>query len=267
MGKSSRPPDSYLLVYDSFLFELRAVKELNKSLSKSIKDLRVNQEASMIRKISKLDVEQQQEALKIKKAFMEFMKSNDESFEYKTSNGLETITSDYFINGILLPERFNNFVRNMSLIYLIVEFESFVKEVLEITYMAKPEILRSCQKSLTFEDLMVCTNIESAKQEIIDKEIYEIINKGIVEVGKYFDKVLGLNVKLYADWQKFIERFYRRNILVHNQGVPNKEYLRATGYTRKVTNLFVTEKYLSETIDLFDLMAKSITNDLSKKFL
>lgn len=267
MVKKTKTYDSYLLAYDSFSFDLRTVRELNRALSKSIDDFRAHQEASLIKRISKLDVKQQQEALKIKNAFLAFMKSKDETFEYETKNGLETITNDYFINGILLPEQFTSFVRNMSLVYLIVEFENFIKEVLEVTFRQKPEILRSCQKSLTFEDLMLCQNLETAKQEIINKEIFEIMNKGILETGKYFEKVLKLKIKSYVDWQKFIERFYRRNILVHNQGMPTREYRNATGYNRRAGYMKVTEKYLTETIDLFGAVAKSVTDDLRKKFL
>jgi hypothetical protein len=236
-------------------------------LSKSINSFKKNQETTLMKKVSKLNPTQQQEALKIKSAFLAFMKSEGDTFEYKSEDGWETITNDYFINGILLPDRFATFVRNMSLVYLIVEMEVFLKEVLEITLKQKPEIMQACQKSLNFEDLTSCENIEKAKQELIDKEIYEVINKGIVDTGKYFNKVICINIQAHVDWKLFIERFYRRNILVHNQGVPNKEYRKATGYNGKSTYLKVTEKYLSETIGLFDSMASLTVEELRKKFL
>ena len=59
----------------------------------------------------------------------------------------------------------------MSLIYIIVEFESFLKEVLEVTFKVKPEAFTSREKSITFENLLSCEDLESAKNEIIDSEI------------------------------------------------------------------------------------------------
>jgi len=264
MGKSDDDP--YLLAYSSFSFELRAVRELNRVLSKSIQTFKKEHEAKMMKKLSNLPAAKQNEVMKINRQSVDFLKTKG-SFDYTSEEEIEAITSNYFINSLLLPERFSSFARNMSLVYVIVEFESFLKQLLEVTFKQRPETLTCYKKSLTFEDLLNCENLESAKQEIVDKEISDVINEGIKGQAKYFDKTFCISMEKNVDWDRFTERFYRRNTLVHNEGIADKAYRKATGCRKKNVSLKVSEKYLNETIDLFEMMADNLSNDLSKKFI
>jgi predicted ester cyclase len=45
-------------------------------------------------------------------------------------------------------------IRNMSLIYLVAEFESFLRKILEATFLKKPESLASSHKTITVEELV-----------------------------------------------------------------------------------------------------------------
>lgn len=155
----------------------------------------------------------------------------------------------------------------MSLIYIIVEFESFLKEVLEVTFKVKPEAFTSREKSITFENLLSCEDLESAKNEIIDSEISKVLNDDINAVNKYFEKALKVNLEKNVDWDKFTERFHRRNAIVHSQGIADKKYRKCTGCTKKDVDLTVTEKYLNETIELFETVASTLSTELSQKFL
>ena len=35
---------------------------------------------------------------------------------------------------------------------------------------------------------------------------------------------MNIAISEYVDWENFKERFYRRNILIHNSGMPNAQY-------------------------------------------
>jgi hypothetical protein len=269
VAKNKSKYDDYSMALDIFTFELQTVRELNRLFPKSIQTFKKNQEVTMLKKMNKLDLEQQAKVMKVKAQFKEFLKKREEggTLEYKLDDGAEEIATNYFINGLLLPDKYNEFLRNMSLVYVIVEFEAFLQSVLETTFNQKPQILRTCDKNLHFGDLLNCEDLGAAKKEIIDKEIYEIINSGIVSTGKYFDKVLVLKIQEYVNWTEFIERFYRRNILVHNRGMVNKEYRKATGYSGKMEYMKVTGRYLDETIDLFEDMSNKLTAEMRLKFI
>ena len=50
------------------------------------------------------------------------------------------------------------------------------------------------------------------------------------------------------------ERFYRRNIIIHNNGIVNEKYREKTGYKGKDEILDVSEEYLNKSLKLFQDM-------------
>ena len=66
--------------------------------------------------------------------------------------------------------------------------------------------------------------------------------------------------------KKVFERFFRRNVVVHNHGIVDKKYRNKTGYKDKETVLEVSKYYLDETIRLFNTAANRLSNDLEIKF-
>ena len=165
-----------------------------------------------------------------------------------------------------LSLRSADFIRDMSLVYLVVEFESFLKELLKVTFQKKPQILASSEKTITYEELVRFNTIEDALNEIIEKEASKIVNEGIEKMNRSFNKKFKMRLSDYVDWEKFKERFYRRNIIVHNNGVVNKTYKSKTGYTNGNIKLIVTESYLEETFDIFQDMSFLISGKFESKF-
>ena len=163
-------------------------------------------------------------------------------------------------------------VRNMSLVYLIAVFENFLQRVLLISFRKKPETLRTCQKNLNYEELLKYSNIDEVREGIIEKEI-TMVNEDIEDIRKYIKKKFGIEISQFVEesekiqqytkmklgieiskafsWNEFKERFYRRNLLIHNSGMPNKLYRQKTGYKGENVRLNVSMEYLIESISLF----------------
>jgi hypothetical protein len=154
----------------------------------------------------------------------------------------------------------------MSLVYLIVAFETFLKEILIATFEKKTDILASSQKSLTLAELLNCDDIESAKQKLFSEVASEVISRPIGKTVEYFKQNLGIDISDYVDWERFFERFSRRNALVHSEGIADKSYKRETRYSGKKINLNVSDSYLNETIALFKTVAYKLSIDLENKF-
>jgi hypothetical protein len=119
---------------------------------------------------------------------------------------------------------------------------------------------------VTLEELMKLKSLDSAKEEIIGKVAIEITNKDIEEIKEDFQDKLKINISEYSEWEKFKERFYRRNVLIHNSGLPNDRYRKKTNYKGKNERLTVSENYLDESIVMFYEMAGKLTEDLKNKF-
>ena len=123
-----------------------------------------------------------------------------------------------------------------------------------------------CKKSITFEEIFGVEDIKDVKQQIIEKEIFSMINQDIVDIAKHFERDFKANLDQFVGWKKFKERFYRRNIIVHNSGYPNKLYRLKTGFKGKDKRMTVSQNYLNDSIKLFDKTALEITNHFFNKF-
>ena len=108
-------------------------------------------------------------------------------------------------------------------------------------------------------------NLDSVKDAIIGKKASEIVNKDIEEIQGYFQNKLNINFKEYCEWKRFKERFFRRNILIHNSGMPNDLYRKRTGSKQK-ERLTVSKEYLDESISIFEEVASKLTKNLKEKF-
>ncbi len=255
----------YIAAYVSLSEQLLALREFQKTLPKVIKllehinslkffkkfaedkDFR-NEFENMVKLVNKLD--QYQKSRKVK-AFLGF------------SVKPESQTWDWV--KWCLPKYYPKIVGNMSLVYLVAEFESFLKKILTISFEKRPETLMTCQKSITYEDLIRLGTPDAIRERIIEKET-SIVNDDIEEINKYFKQRFNVDLSNIVNWRKFRERFYRRNVIVHNSGMPNQLYRLKTGYKGKQKPLAVSENYLDKSLKLFDKMAYKIALSFHNKF-
>jgi hypothetical protein len=173
---------------------------------------------------------------------------------------------DFLCSAGLYRKKQVKLVRNMSLVYLVAEFESFLRKILETTFLKKPEILASSQKTITVEKLVKFKDIAGARQHIIEKETSYIPSLDIEEMGKYIEQKFSMEIFHFDEWTKFKERFYRRNILIHNSGMVDHHYRLKTGYHGKLRQMIVSKQYLDESIDIFGKVALLILTMFHNKF-
>lgn len=158
----------------------------------------------------------------------------------------------------------NSIIRDMSLVYIVAIFEDFLQKILRISFKRKPELLMTCQKNVTYEELLQYDDINNARDGIIEKEI-EIVNEDVEVVRQYINRKFNVDISRFVDWKEFKERFYRRNILVHNSGIPNKTYRLKTGCKDGSKRLTVSMDYLKTSIALFVEMSLRIGITLERK--
>jgi len=162
--------------------------------------------------------------------------------------------------------KYEGLIREMSLVYLVALFESYLQKILLISFGIKPDILMTSQKNITYEELFNLKNIDDARRQIMEKEIM-IVNEDIEVIRQYFEKKFKIDMSKLVEWKVFKERFYRRNILLHNSGVPNKIYREKTGYRGEDKRLTATKDYLDASFDLFQKVSFMISRVLDSKIL
>ena len=125
-------------------------------------------------------------------------------------------------------------LKSMTLSSFTTGFREFIRAILIIIY--KIEIKH--MKKQTFD------------QVYINKKCSKISELDIKKMATKFYKQWGLNLEQELDYEQFVEFFYRRNIFVHNKGLPDEQYRKKTGYSGPNSKLELTNVYLSELISV-----------------
>ena len=225
-------------LYD-FQKDLKILKELNHKLADSIDLMKADALREIKSKIGELDKETKNELNEILKKVYSVAKKKvahpTDRFEIKITATEKSakFLSEIVTDSFMIPNELLRFIRDMGLVYLIAEYENFLRKTISATFTKKPEILSTCKKSLTFEKLIKFESLDAVIEELVEKEASEITNKDMEDIKKYFQEKLDIDISEYVDWENFKERFYRRNILIHNSGTPNALYRMKTGSTQK----------------------------------
>ena len=140
-------------------------------------------------------------------------------------------------------------ILNESMIMmLLVKYEEALSGIYRFLLEAYPQAYLS-GKSITYAELVsIESNIEEIKEKFIDKEIDEFMRLPISDWYKSFETKQKAKFEFKnGDFEKFKEVYYRRNLIVHNQGIVNEIYKNSVAdCTVEIgTRLEVDEEYLN----------------------
>ena len=243
-----------------FCTELHMLRELNKRLAKSIVEMQASELLIVRRKGGKLSDKDKQEVMKLSREVLIYLqqkkvRASQRKFVWKGAF------------AIVHPPRFIDFMRNMSLVYLVSMFENFLEQITNIVLRERPETLKGIGKSVPVEELIGCRDIESVRQRLRAKATESFLQGDIQEIDDRLQQKWGISFSQFGEWRMFKERFYRRNAIVHHSGTVDTTYRMKTGYRGKVDKLSVSEKYLVESIYLFENMGVDLATAFHAKFL
>jgi hypothetical protein len=254
----------YNSVYDRLELNLQMLEALVKELRGFSQSYERKRDMKIEANMSKLDtmvLSELIEALSSSKNVEKILKNETES------DIIPYMVEDKLMQSIPVSFQFDVFIREMSLVYLIAEFESFLANILRDTFNAKPQALASAKKCLTNEEVVKSINIKEIKNAVIEREIAETLRLDIGDIGQYFEQKLKINISTLPKWILIKERFYRRNLLLHNSSIINDIYRQKTGYKGSTIRIIVSEEYLSESIEIFRVFGRNILVKFRLKFM
>lgn len=257
--------DNFHAIFFEFVADVRQQHFLMKTTPDLMKDYFTNWMSQLDSKITNFNEKEVEELEQIKNFKMKDPKDRkkDEKVEINETKIREFIVEieDY---GFL---KFNSAttINKMILIHLIIQFETFIKKTLDLVYHINPKFLKS-KKTLEFNDLIDVDDKHEILHLMIDKQIDDLLHQDIEKISDYFEEKTGLKFSDYEKWNDCKERFYRRNIVTHNDGVPNEIYWSKTNITPQDVVLKVDDNYLVESFVFFRSFAHHITDYFEIKF-
>ncbi|EMK6559444.1 hypothetical protein V9J42_003491 [Vibrio cholerae] len=122
-------------------------------------------------------------------------------------------------SAILLPRNF--------LVSFVCEYDAFLGQLIRAIFKAKPQLLNNCERQLTFSELTSFTNLDEAREHILDKEVESLLRNSHHQQFKWLESKFNVSLtKGLKSWPVFIELMERRNLFVHCDGVISEQYLK-----------------------------------------
>jgi len=108
---------------------------------------------------------------------------------------------------------------NMTLVYLMALFEGFNKNFFLTLLINKPEQMKSRKKTVNYEKLIKFDSLENLHKYLAEEMTDKLGYKDIDKFKNYLSKQYNINLdKEFENWEALRDNYYRRNIIVHNNG-------------------------------------------------
>jgi len=108
---------------------------------------------------------------------------------------------------------------NMTLVYLMALFEGFNKNFLLTLLINKPEQMKSRKKTVNYEKLIEFDSLENLHKYLAEEMTDKLGYKDIDKFKNYLSKQYNIDLdKEFENWEALRDNYYRRNIIVHNNG-------------------------------------------------
>lgn len=113
---------------------------------------------------------------------------------------------------------------NSFLVTSLIIFETAISELFKKIFTKYSEIYLNEEK-IDASRVINAESMEELKEELINYKVSLMMRQNIFEWFKLLKYKQKINFDLDENSKRFIEGYYRRNIIVHNDGIANEEYL------------------------------------------
>lgn len=149
---------------------------------------------------------------------------------------------------------------NSALMMLIIKYEEAISHLFEYLISTYPSAYLNKRTMCFSEILEIDTDIVGIKDYFVKKEVEEIMRQNITEWYNLLAKNHKITLTFSEDYFKeFKEIYYRRNVIVHNNGVVNKAYIQGVDESARKNiiegdKLLVNKAYLERAFELTYIM-------------
>jgi len=195
-------------------------------------------------KISKTIEEAKQKIIKILGPKFEEKQDTDSNREGQKDSNKERVVEEAAEGVIQILGKYNRLPRmdigQVELLYrsafvlLNAFLDYLIHDVISCYYESYPQSLSEKDKELTIDlsSLSLCSDIDDAVDMIIEKKVDSITYKNLMEQKRFLKEHLSLDLReSVVNWDIINEAVERRNVIIHNECVVNRRYLRSVELT------------------------------------
>lgn len=200
------------------------------------------------------------------------IKDNKKGIIYKYKSGLseyQKIDPMYARNKreALLNQK--NILGDSMLIMMLSSYEYTIANIFKILMHKFPNVYLE-EKTLTYSELIkINSDIDEIKKKLVDRVTDEFMRKPLKEWYDHFKIKHGVDVLIECDsFDEFREVYYRRNVIVHNQGKVNENYIKEIKGNHFIGDrLFVDKEYFKNASNIILIMIYQTIWSIKKVFV
>ena len=163
------------------------------------------------------------------------------------------------------------FIRGMFL-SIFSELDAFTEAFLTSLFELKPDIMLGNQKQVNASEVFECDSIERLKEKVIQKEIETIKRDSYIDQIYYLERTFNIEtLRKFQNWSKYVEITQRRNLIMHNDGITNEQYIKVCGSNGVTCDMKVGQElyldfdYLMEAISVIEEVSLKLIQTLWRK--
>ena len=148
-------------------------------------------------------------------------------------------------------------LRRGALTTLVSSFDGLIADLIRLFYRRNPGAIPEDNRALSLAKLRELKSVEDAENYLIFKEVDAVLWGSLQSQLEYLTKRLKVDLSpLDNERESLIEIFQRRNVLIHNGGIANRQY--SENVSRALIEKYsvqegeeidVGEDYLSDALD------------------
>lgn len=160
---------------------------------------------------------------------------------------------------------------NSFLVTTLIIFETAVSELFEKIISKYNEVYLKDEK-VDVSKVIAAENVEILKGQLVRDKVSMIMRQNILEWLKILYQKQKISIEFDEKSKQFIEGYYRRNIIVHNNGIVNEEYLEKLNEQGIKTDekvgkiLYCSRQYINNFIEASIYMLINVLYECLKLF-
>ena len=200
-----------------------------------------------------------------KKINYKFIRKGDKLNKYKNIEESRKAVSKGFFT---MRTMYNNL-----LVSILIEFENIVTGLFKELITKIPDAYLK-NTSISYAEIIKSQDIAEIKNTIISNEVDSIMRENIFTWIKELENKHGIEISLENEYTRnFIEAYFRRNIIVHNDSKINHDYINGMKKIKRTISeesigkkVLCTKKYIDKVIESSIYFVIYIMNQMLKVF-
>jgi len=172
-----------------------------------------------------------------------------------------------FLENMSKPPKYSIFLYKMAVTHSVSIFESFLQQFMINIFVFQPQKLASTpERTVNFADILSYKSMPKLIEFMAVKRTKKIIDDGIDAIVEEFSKEIKIDLTKFSGIRDLREIFYRRNVIVHNNGKTDSKYCNNISNHKPGEELRTDMAYVEKLFRLMGLTIEYIDKIASVKY-